>query len=469
MLDVRVALRRLAARPGFTAIAILSLGLGIGATTVFFGLMNATLLKPLAVLHPEELVSPSVKRFSAPVVSYPLYLDIRDRSGVFAAASTYRMVPMGMSLGGGRNSRIWGYLAGGNFFSLLGVKASQGRLFTPDDDRTPRGHPVAVLTHIGWQRRFGGAPDAVGRAIRINGMDYRIIGILPPEFNGIERFFAAEIYVPMMMQPQIEPGHGFRANRDTDNTFLLARLRPDLSRAESERRLNTFAAEMGRQYPKTDQDMQFRLSEPGWGGEFLRGGVMGFTGALVGLALLLLVLVCVNLAGLLLARASERRRETAIQLAMGAGRAQLVRSLLVESFALAATGGALGLLIAKWGVDWISSLTPPVDFSISTAVAIDYRVVAFAAFVTIVTTLAMGLLPALNSTSVDVNAALKTDSTTRERRWALRDMVVAAQVALSVLILGAASLVLNSLNHALDLRPGFNPKGVPHGPSGHQR
>jgi predicted permease len=460
LLDLRVALRRLLARPWFSLVAVISLGLGIGATTIFFGLMNASLLKPVAADHPEQLVSPSVKRYSAPVVSYPYYVDVRDRSEAFSAVTSYRMVPMAMSLGGGRNSRLWGYLASGNFFSVLGVKAARGRVFTPDDDRVPRGHPVAVLTHLGWQRRFAGAADAVGRAVRVNGLEYRVIGILPPEFNGIERFFAAEMYVPMMMQPQIEPGHGFLDNRDETNLFLLARLRTDIPAAEAERRLNAFAAELGRQYPKTDRDIEFRFSEPGWGGAFLRGGVIGFTGALVGLAMLMLVVVCINLAGLLLARASERRRETAIQLAIGAGKGRLIRALLAESLLLAAAGGSLGLLLAQWGTDWISSLTPPIDFSVNTAISVDYRVVAFSAFITVVTTLAMGLLPALNATRVDVNAALKSDAAARERRWPLRDLIVAGQVALSVLILGAASVVLGSLSHAIDLRPGFNPKGA---------
>ena len=162
-LDIRVALRRLMARPAFAFIAILSLGLGIGATTIFFGLLNASLLKPLAVDRPGELVSPSVKAYSAPVVSYPAYVDIRDRSGVFAAVATYRMTAMAMSLGAGRNSRIWGYLAGGNFFQMLGVKAAMGRTLTPDDDHTPRGHPVAVLTNA------CGLAAAVGRCGRRRG------------------------------------------------------------------------------------------------------------------------------------------------------------------------------------------------------------------------------------------------------------------------------------------------------------
>ncbi len=459
-LDIRVALRRLTARPTFAVIAILSLGLGIGATTIFFGLLNASLLKPLAVDRPEELVSPSVKAWSAPVVSYPGYLDIRDRSGVFDGVATYRMAAMAMSLGAGRNSRIWGYLAGGNFFSMLGVKAAMGRTLTPDDDRTPRGHPVAVLTHLGWQRRLGGAADAVGRAVRINGMAYRIVGVLPADFNGIERFFAAEIYVPMMMQPQIEPHSPFLDTRETKNTFIVARLKPAVTREQSERQLNVYADELARIYPQTEAGIQFKLATPGWGGEFLRSGVIGFTGALVGLAVLLVVVVCINLAGLLVARAAERRRETAVQLAIGAGRGQLVRSLMVESLIIAIAGGLLGLLIAQWGADAISGLQPPVDFSVNTAVAVDYRVVLFLALLTLSTTFLMGLLPALDATRINLISALKADSGSRDRRWPLRDILVAAQVALSVLIVGAASLVLNSLGSAIDLRPGFNPRGA---------
>ena len=460
MTNFKLAVRRLMAQPGFTAIAVLSLAVGIGATAVFFGFMNATILKPLPIEEPENVYSLVEPRFKAPVTSYPNYLDLKKRSDTMDITS-YRIAPMNASLGGGRNSRIWGYLVAGDYFQVLGVKAVAGRLLTPADDEKRGGHPVAVISYQSWQRRFGGRMEATGKTIKLNGLDYTVLGVTPPGFIGTERFYAAEIFVPVAMTSLIEPGATYLDSRGEQNTFMVGRLRKGVTRERASANLNALMAGLAREYPRENEGASVRLVEPGWVGEFLRGGVIALSVILVSVAALLLLVVCVNLASLLLARASERRKETAIRLAIGAGRGQLIQQLLVESLVLATLGGALGIGLAYWGADLISSMKPPIDFALESRIGIDARVILFTVALTVGTSVLLGLAPAWQSTKTDLAGALKNEiGDTQRRKWPLRDVLVGGQIALSILLLGASGLVLRSLQNAMTMRLGFEPRGV---------
>ncbi|MBX9600077.1 MAG: ABC transporter permease [Bryobacteraceae bacterium] len=461
LFELRLAARRMAAQPGFTAIALLSLGVGIGATTIFFSLMNSTLLKPLPVERPNELVAVVEPRFKAPVTSHPNYRDLRDRNQVLSGLAAYRIVPLNASLGGGRNSRMWGYLVSGDYFDVLGVKAVTGRVLTPADNVNRGGHPVAVISHLAWQRRFAGDPNIAGRTIKLNGMPYTILGVTPPGFIGVERFYAAEIFIPDMMTAQIEPGATYLDRRGDQNTFMVGRLKQGVSEEQAEANLNAIAAQLAKDYPKENEGMRFTLLPPGWAGGFLRGPVIGFTSILVGVAALMLIVVCINLTSLLLARAAERRRETAVRLAIGASRGQLIRQLLFESLLLAVAGGMVGVMLAYWGVSIISGARPPVDFALETTVQIDYRVLLFSLALTLATSVVLGLAPAVQSANTDLAAAIKNDATSeRRRRWPVRDILVGAQITLSVLLLAASGLMLKSLRSAMEVDLGFRPKGA---------
>ena len=230
--ELRLAVRRLGANKGFSAIAIISLAFGIGATTGFFSLVNSTLLKPLpGVERSGELYSLVDPRFGAPVLSYPNYVDIRDRNTVFDGMVGYRIAPVNASLGGGVNSRVWGYLVTGNYFEVLGVHAARGRLLATADDVKRGGHPVAVISYKSWRTRFGGASDIIGKTIKLNSLTYTIVGVASNGFQGTERFYAPEIFVPMAMTNQIEPGSTYIDQRDSENTFILARLKPGVTLA----------------------------------------------------------------------------------------------------------------------------------------------------------------------------------------------------------------------------------------------
>ncbi|HZM87434.1 MAG TPA: ABC transporter permease [Blastocatellia bacterium] len=458
--DLRYGARMLVKRPGLTAIAVVTLALGIGANTAIFSLVNTALLRPLPVDKPEQLVSlntASVTGEAFPTLSYPNYRDFRDRNDVLEGLLCYRFSPVSLS-NNGVNERLWTYLASGNYFDLLGVKPAAGRFFTQEDDKAPGAHPVTVITYSCWQKRFGGSPDAVGKTVIINGRSFSVIGVAQPGFNGSEISYVPEMWFPMMMLSQIEPGDDYLESRDSANFFVQGRLKPGVTYSQAEGALKSIAAQLASEYPNENENKTIELSPPGLFGAFMRGPVLGFAGVLMAIVGLVLLLACTNLANLLLARATERRKEIAIRLAIGASRSRLIRQLLTESVLLAMMGGAIGFALAYWLVGAMTGLKPPIDIPLSTDLHIDYRVLLFTAAVSLVTGLIFGLLPALQATRPDLVPALKDETSIGgyRRSW-LRNGLVVFQVSLSLLLLICAGLVLRGLQRAQLLNPGFVP------------
>ena len=319
------AFRRLRSSPGFTAAAILTLALGIGANTTIFSLVNAVVFRPFGVDRQQELVSLNVRtsKTEFPTLSYPDYKDYRDRNTVLSGLAAYRMMAMNMSRAGAGNVRLWGYEVSGNYFDMLGVRAIRGRVLHPEDDVKRGGHPLAVISYRCWQSRFGGDADIAGKQVRIGGLEYTIVGVTPPAFIGTELVYTPEIFVPIAMAEQIEQTKWMDDRRDQD-AFVVGRLKPGVSLKSAEAAINTIATQLGREYPKDDEGVSIVLSPPGMAGNFLRGAITGFSAVLMVVAGMVLLIACVNLASLLLARASDRRKETAIRLALGASRSQLL-------------------------------------------------------------------------------------------------------------------------------------------------
>jgi len=462
ILDLRLALRRLRQNPTFSAVAVLTLALGIGANTAIFSIINAALLRKLPVAHASEIVSlnQNMGGNTVPAISYPNYRDIRDRNTVLSGLMAYRFLPASLGLPG-NNQRLWGYLVTGNYFDVLGVGAARGRVLRPDDDLRPGGHPVAVLSWPCWQKRFGGDPAVVGRTVKINGMDFTILGVTPQGFFGTELFFAPDIFFPTMMQKQLEGGSGYLEARDAGNFFAAGRLKPGVSVARAEAGLNSIAQGLARQYPKFDDGMQILLTPTGLAGNYIRGAVIGFAAALFGVSCLVLLVACTNLASILMARAADRRKEIALRMAVGAGRGSLVRQLLTENLVIAILGGAGGALLAVWITDALAAWRPPADFPLVINAAPDGRVFLFALTVSVFTTLLFGLLPALQATRTNLIGALKNEAISEKlRHWQLRDYMVATQVGLSAVLLVCSVLVVRSLQRALDAPIGYNPKGA---------
>lgn len=456
--DFRYALRMLGKSPGFTAVAVLTLALGIGANTAVFSVVNTLILRPLPVERPSELVFLENARYG-PSQSFPDYRDLRDRNQVFAGLVGYRMAPMELETDRGAE-RIWGYLATGNYFGVLGVKPALGRFFNQNDDAHPGASPYAVLSYGAWQARFGGDRAIVGKTIRINRLPYTVFGIAPPDFHGTELFYWPEVWVPMMMEPRIEAGNPWLDNRATWNTFVIGRLKPNVSPAQAEANLNSVAAEMTRQFPNENDGLHFKLSKPGLVGDLIGGPAKAFALGVLLLASLVLLAACTNLAGMFTARANDRQRELAVRLAIGASRGRVVRQVLTETLVLSLAGGGAGYLLASFISSAVSRMQAPMDFPMQFNVTVDWRVFLFALAGSIVAAGLSGSAPAWRASITDPNVALRGASTAWGGRLALRDLLVVVQVALCFVLVSASFLSLRGLRQALQMNLGFQPQRV---------
>jgi predicted permease len=462
--DLRYGVRMLAKRPGFTVVAVLSLALGIGANTAIFSLINTMLLRPLPIRQPEQLVAVNNvgenRMFSN--FSYLNYKDLRDRNEVFSDLIAYRILPLNLSHDG-INERQWGYQVSGNYFLALGVQPALGRFISADDDGTPGAHPVVVIGHKYWQQSFGSAPDVTGKEVIVNGRPYTIIGVAPPGFLGTEIASAAEFWFPLAMQAQMDAGSNWLDKRGAEILFVQGRLKPGVSSAQAQTALNLIAAQLEREYPDDNTGKRIILSPPGLFGNMMRGPLLGFAGLLMGVVGLVLLLACINLANLLLARATERRREIAVRLALGATRFRLVRQLLTESLLLACAGGLLGLLPALWLVNLLKAFKLPPNVPVVFALQVDYRVYLFTFLLSLATGVLFGLLPAWQATKTDLLPALK-DEGAFSNQWRsgrgnwMKSSLIVLQVALSLVLLVGGGLMVRALQQANTIKLGFEPQ-----------
>jgi predicted permease len=455
--DLRYGARTLLKKPGFTLIAIITLGLGIGANTAIFSLVNTVLLRPLPVAEPDRIVEvgPVFKGVNIGAFSYPLYKEFRDKNEVFDGLAAYISAPMNLSQNG-VNERAWGYLASGNYFDLLGVRAFKGRMFTQEEDRAAGANPIAVVSYGCWQRRFGGDPNLVGKTIKLNGHAFTIVGVAPEGFHGTVVIFEPEIYTPIMMAKQIAPDDSnWLENLGVGGILAFGRLKQGVTATQARESLNLLMAQFAREY-KGFEGTTFSVTPAGLAIPLFRHGMLGFTGVLMATVALVLLIACVNLANLLLARAAQRRKEIAIRLSLGAGRARIVRQLLTENVALSLAGGAVGWLIALWLLGLVAAFKPPIDFNLLIDLTPDWRVMAFTLIVSFITGALFGLAPALQTSKVDLIPALKDEAGLGGyRRSSFRSGLVVAQVALSLLLLIAAGLIVRSLQSTQMVGPGF--------------
>ena len=456
--DLRFGARQLRKSLGFTFVAVVSLGLGIGANAAIFSLISTMLLRPLPIAHPEQVFAIHQGKQKDPsysqAMSYPNYRDIRDRNEALAGMAVYRFDPMSLSHNG-NNERVWGYLVSGNYFDVLGVKALLGRTFTADEDRTPNGHPVVVLSYGCWQRRFGGVQGIVGGTVKINGHDFTAIGVAPRDFTGTESVFTPEFWVPSMMQEWIESGSGLEQRGD-GQWLPFGRLKPGIDVAQATAQLNTVAQQLARENPSTDDGMALTLTPPGLIDPNVRKAVIAFSGALMLTVLLVLLLACTNLASLLLARGVQRRKEIAVRMAIGATRLRLARQLLTETVMLSVVGATFGLAIGYVLMQMAKASLPRTDFALTLDLRTDWRVMVFVLGLGVLTGIGFGLVPAWHASRPDVVSTLKEDAAGGRRRALLRTLLVVAQVALSFVLLITAGLTVRSLQHAERLGPGFD-------------
>jgi putative ABC transport system permease protein len=455
MSDFKFALRQLRKTPGFTLIAIATLALGIGATTAIFSVVNAVLLKALPFPHPAQLValSQSSTESARMGVSFPNFLDWRGQQTVFSQMAA--RLPMGGVIAGeGEPERVIGRAVTANFFQTLEVQPALGRFFSEAEDR-PGGAQVIVLSHRLWQRRFGSDPNIVGKAIRFNGDSSTVIGVASRDFD----FYGREnqnndFFVPLGYLAE----RGFMRDRSEHMVAVTARLKPQISQEQARAQMEAMMQRLTNEYPAANTGNKVVLTSflEDYVGESRRSLVFVF----VAVALVLLI-ACANVANLLLARGAVRKNEMAVRVALGATRMRLLRQLLSESVLLSAAGGALGILLAVWGIDLFqkinAGLLPRVE-----EVAIDPHVLVFSLLVSLVTGLGFGLLPAWQNSNISLQDALSENSRTAagagSRR--LRSGLVITEVALSLVLLLSAGLLLKSFSRLLNVDPGFRPQSV---------
>jgi len=475
--DIRYGSRQLVHNPSFAAVAVLTLALGIGANTAIFTVINAVMLRMLPVQEPQQLVvigDPArVHAWSngtprTDLFSYPLYCELRDHNGVFSSVLASSHIGSVQLSTDSSVQKVTGRLVTGNYFQTLGVKPLLGRTFTGEEDHAPGSDPVVVISYAYWRQGFSGEPSVIGRVVRLNNYPFTIIGVAPPGFYGEVVGDHADLWIPIMMEPQVMLGRDFLATPDTSTLLLMGRLRPGVTIGQARDNVNvvvmralteTLSPRLSADDRNAMKGRKFavEVSPGGRGLSSLREEFSSPLLLLMGLVALVLLVACANVANLMLARAAARRREMAVRLATGAGTGRIVRQLLAEAVLLAGIGGALGLVLAHWGAAALAQVTSR-ESAITLALGIDWRILAFNAGVCLLAALLFGLAPAMRSVKLNLDAALREGGRgeTGRGRWRAGRILIAAQIALGVLVLMAAGLLVRSLHNLQDVDLGYS-------------
>jgi predicted permease len=469
--DLKYAARMMARTPVFSLVIILTLAMGISATAAIFTIVNAIFLRPLPVQEPGELVRiftvDSKNRGDRDLrpTSYPNFEDYRDKNRAFSGIYAATILPVNF-VSSGVAEQIQAEIVSGSYFQVLGVKAELGRIFYGDEDKVPAADPVVVLNHTFWKTHFGSNPDILGKKLTLNGYTYTMIGVAPPAFRGTNLLSGPDVWVPMMMHEQLfttmpQLMFGMRRALQFD---MVGRLRPGTSRARAESEMQSLAVALESAYPVPNAGRNVVLVplvdatiNPDQRGSHIRASQI-----LMLVVALVLLIVCANIANLLLARAVGRQREVAVRLAMGANRRRLIRQFFTESMLLASIGGLLGALLAVILRQVLWSFRPQELLHSDLDLSFDWRVVLMTVLVTISTGILFGVGPALHLSRPQLSLALRerTGDGGGHRRLRVQDMIIVSEVMLSVIALIAAGLFLLSLHNAQQLDVGFNPQNL---------
>jgi predicted permease len=465
--DIRYGWRTLSKSPGFAAIAVLTLALGIGANSTIFSWINSTLLHPIpGATDAGRLValtrggSVDVEHF----FSYPDYIDLRDHNQSFSGMLATDINLMDIT-GAGQPERVWGAMVSANYFDVLGVRPVVGRGFTVEEDKKPGGAPVVVISYGLWQSHFAGNRSAVGATIRINQHPYTIVGVAPAEFQGSQTGLRSQVWVPLVMLPDlVMNAEGGFNNRGDPWLLPYGRLKPGVSEQQAREEMNRLMQQIAQQYPETHRGRNDVEVLPLWRSRF--GANYYFSPLmppLLALAGTVLLLACANVANLLLVRSVSRRREIAIRLAMGASRWRLVRQLMVESLMLGLAGGALAMMVTTWSAGILSRFLPPSNLPLYLNVQADRTVALATLVISLLTGLVFGLLPALRSSNLTPVTVLKEETASASgglRKAWLSSALVVVQLAVSLLLLVCAGLFIRTFDKERRFDVGFNPDHV---------
>ncbi len=464
--DVRYGCRMLARAPGFTTIAVLSLGIGVGANCAIFSFADALLLRPLPVARPGEVLTVGsamtieALRASGLASSYRDYVDIRDRSKSFDGLVAFSYLTVGFA---GRPGAVpalrMGMLASGNMFRVMGVEPALGRAFLPEEDRVPGRDAVVVLGHALWVQQFASDPSIVGRRVDLNGRPFTVIGVAPREFTGLNQYIRSDFFVPLMMSPLLltDPKAASLEARDVRNLSMKGRLAPGVSQATAQAELSTIGADLARAHPDTNKNRRWTVRTE------LQARIASsppdamLVAMLATLAIAVLLVACANVAGLLTSRAPVRAREMAMRLAIGAGRRRLVWQLVTESVLMSLAGGVVGLGVGYAGMMLFRQIELPTDLPLLLSFRMDRRALLFSLAASVASAVLCGLLPAIQATRADLTAVMKAGDAVapgRRRRWG-RMLLVGGQVAVSVVLLAVALFMYRGFRSQLAAGPGY--------------
>ncbi|HYK34483.1 ABC transporter permease [Alloacidobacterium sp.] len=462
--DIRLALRQLRKAPGFALTAVLTLALAIGANAIVFSVLNALVLRPLNVPHPESLfmVERAYGSETTPSQSYPDYRDLRDRNHSFDSLVTYDIMGgVGLDTGHGNPSVIWPYMVSGNYFDALGIQPYLGRFIHASEEHGPDSVPEIVLSYALWHSHFNSDPAAVGRTVEINKHPFTIVGVAPRDFRGTELFFAPDFWVPIVNAHQIADWDSLE-ERGNHNAWVIGHLKPGVTPAAAASDLNTIAASLAKTYPKADDGLKFSLSRPGLAGNTLAKPTRAFMFGLMLLAGLILLAACANLGSLFAARAADRSREIAVRMALGSRRQLILRQLLTEAVLVSLAGGICGMVGAVAILRALSTWRPIPNIPINVPVNPDVNTYILAFLLAVFSGLFFGLVPVRQILRSDPWQIIRSGSTSvgSTRRFTLRDVLLGLQIAICAVLVTASLVAARGLERSLQSTYGIQPKGV---------
>jgi len=460
--DLYHGCRMLTKNPGFTLVAVISLAIGIGANCAMYSWADALLLRPLPVARPGEVLSVGTKvtlaGFTSLVNSYPDFRDLRDHNRSFGDLTAFNSLTVGFTTKPDALPQMkYGVLVTSNLFKAMGVEPELGRGFRPEEDQVPGRDAVVVLDHALWEQQFAADRSILGRKVRMNGIEFTVIGVTPDRFTGLNQLIRPAFYAPLMMYPRLSANPKALESRASRELSIKCRLKPGVSMTQAQAELTTFARNLERAYPDTNknQDMVVRTE--------LQSRIdqdpvdASLSAMLLMLSAAVLLVACINVAGLLTSRAPARAKEMALRLAIGAGRARLIRQLITESLLVALAGGVLGIGVGYLGVMVFQQIQIPTDLPITLDIQLNPRVLFFSLAVALFSVLLFGLIPALQTTRVDLASAMKTGDAAqsgRRRVWG-RSFLVGCQVAVSLVLLTVSAFMYRGFHRQLADNQGF--------------
>jgi predicted permease len=458
--DLRFALRMLRKSPGFTAVAVVTLAMAIGANAVVFSVMNALILRPLNVPQAESLYQLMRGKDKAGNHSFPDYLDVRDRNRTFDELVAYDGTVAGIDTGGNPSS-AWVELVTGNYFDGLRLQPYLGRLFHPSDEHGANSAPYIVLTHAYWHSHFHDDPGVVGRVVQVNKNPFTIVGVAPPEFHGTLVFLSPDFFVPIVNQEQLEGKNNLNERGKRWVFSVMGHLKAGVTREQAIADLNSIGADLERSYPKEDNDMTFTLAPPSLYGDRLGAPMKAFLTGLMVLAGLILLAACTNLGSLFAARAADRSREVALRLALGASRIRILRQLFTEAILISLIGGAVGILGSVVLVRALSLWQPFTRYPIHLQVKPDANVYGLALLLALVSGFMFGAVPVRQILRTNPYEVIKAGSSGKAGwRLTVRDLLLVAQIAICAVLVTSSLVAVRGLVRSLHSNFGFEPQNA---------